>query len=58
MTNSNWLNSAEAAAYLGVHIVTLQHYCRRGRLEHGAVGGHYRFRREDLDKFIMAKVAA
>lgn len=54
MTGSRWLNTEEAAAYLGVKVWTVNDYCRRGLIMFGQVGRSRRFISEHLDRFIAS----
>lgn len=45
------LTLKEAAAVLGLHPRTVREYLRRGELEGRIIGGQWRFRRKDLDRF-------
>jgi excisionase family DNA binding protein len=48
-----WLTLGEAARYLGVAQSTVRKWADQGRLEtFKTPGGHRRFRREDLDRFM------
>lgn len=49
------LSPADAAHILGVHVGTLKRWANDGRI--GAFktpGGHWKFRRSDLDAFLVA----
>ena len=52
--NSEWLRTPEAARYLGVHIETIRRWAREGAIPAAKLGnrGGFRFRREDLDRFL------
>lgn len=54
----DWLTAAEAAAYLKVKPRTLLLWVRQGRIPAYALSGTrrrvWRFRKEDLDKFLLA----
>ncbi len=45
------LTLREAAAVLRMNPRTLRAYLRRGEIEGRVIGGRYRFRRTDLDRF-------
>jgi excisionase family DNA binding protein len=49
-----WLNSQEAADYLQVHIETMRRWARTKVISAAKLGnrGGFRFRREDLDRFL------
>ena len=47
-----WLNTEEAAKYMGRHPYTVQNYCRKKKIPFGMVGVQYRFKKIDLDAFI------
>jgi excisionase family DNA binding protein len=50
---ADWLTIGEAAKYLGVAQSTVRSWADSGRLEtFKTPGGHRRFRREDLDRFV------
>ena len=55
-----WLNTAEAAAYLRVHPVTLRTWARMGVIPAAKLGnrGGFRVRRADLDRFLEARTPA
>jgi excisionase family DNA binding protein len=46
------MTMAEACAYIRRHRNTIMRYVRDGRLPCKRAGYDYRFRREDLDKFL------
>ena len=48
-----WLTVEEAAAYVAVSPETIRSWIGRG-LRHGRAGRLYRFRRSDLDAFLLA----
>lgn len=50
------LTTKQAAAYLGVSLPTLFRLLRADQLPHLRLGRAIRFRREDLDAFIAARV--
>ena len=56
---SDWLTSAEAAAYLKVKPRSLLLWVRQGKLQAYALSGTqrriWRFRRKDLDSALLAK---
>ena len=55
--NDEWLRTPEAAAYLGVHIETMRRWARDGTIPAAKLGnrGGFRFKREDLDRFLAAR---
>jgi excisionase family DNA binding protein len=54
---SEWLRTPEAARYLGVHIETMRRWAREGVIPAAKLGnrGGFRFRREDLDRFLEGR---
>jgi excisionase family DNA binding protein len=56
---SEWIRTPEAAKYLGVHIETVRRWAREGEIPAAKLGnrGGFRFRREDLDKFLERRRA-
>jgi excisionase family DNA binding protein len=56
---SQWLRTPEAAKYLGVHIETMRRWAREGAIPSAKLGnrGGFRFKREDLDRFMEARRA-
>jgi excisionase family DNA binding protein len=54
---SEWVRSPEAAKYLGVHVETLRRWAREGAIPAAKLGnrGGFRFKREDLDRFLEAR---
>jgi len=54
-----WIRTPEAAKYLGVHIETVRRWAREGVIPAAKLGnrGGFRFRREDLDRFLEARRA-
>ena len=59
MSETNWLRSPEAAAYLQVQIETLRNWARKGVIPAAKLGnrGGFRFKREDLDSFLERRRA-
>jgi len=57
MRYADWLTTDEAAAYLQVHIETMRRWARTGVIPAAKLGnrGGFRFRREDLDRFLEAR---
>ena len=60
MTKSNsmksqeqWINTEEAAQFLGVTTRTIANYRERGMIPFAQVGRVIRYRREDLNRFLM-----
>jgi excisionase family DNA binding protein len=51
------LDSAEAAAILGIHPKTLQRMARSGQIRGIRVGRLWRFRRSDIDEWIERGLA-
>ncbi len=51
---SGWLRTAEAARYLDVHEETMRRWAREGAIPAAKLGnrGGFRFKREDLDRFL------
>lgn len=49
-----WLNSDEAAEYLGMHRETVRIRVRSGRLPGRKVGGVWKFKAATLDEWIAA----
>jgi excisionase family DNA binding protein len=52
--SSDWLTTEEAVQYLKVHPETLRNWVRKGAIPAAKLGnrGGYRFRRDDLDRFL------
>ena len=50
----DWLTTEEAAEYLQVHVNTMRRWARTGVIPAAKLGnrGGFRFRREDLDRFL------
>ena len=50
----DWLTTEEAAEYLQVHVNTVRRWARTGVIPAAKLGnrGGFRFRREDLDRFL------
>ena len=59
MSETVWLRTPEAAAYLQVHVETLRNWARKGVIPAAKLGnrGGFRFKREDLDLFLEARRA-
>ena len=57
--NREWMRTPEAAKYLGVHIETVRRWVREGVIPAAKLGnrGGFRFRREDLDRFLEKRRA-
>ena len=51
---TGWLTTPEAAEYLQVHQETVRNWARKGVIPAAKLGnrGGFRFRREDLDRFL------
>jgi excisionase family DNA binding protein len=48
-----WIDSKDAAAYLGITLASLHNLVSSGKLpRHGEPGTRLRFRREDLDAYV------
>ena len=58
--HSEWVRTPEAAKYLGVHIETMRRWAREGTIPAATLGnrGGFRFRREDLDRFLDLRRAS
>jgi excisionase family DNA binding protein len=54
---SDWIRTPEAARYLGVHIETMRRWAREGVIPAAKLGnrGGFRFKREDLDRFLEGR---
>lgn len=52
-TEKEWMTLDETAKYLGVHRYTVMQFCRQKKIVHGKIGRRYRFKKKDLDSFIM-----
>ena len=52
-----WIRTPEAARYLGVHIETMRRWARDGVIPAAKLGnrGGFRFKREDLDRFLEGR---
>jgi excisionase family DNA binding protein len=50
----DWLTTKEAAEYLRVHVNTVRRWAREGAIPAVKLGnrGGFRFRREDLERFL------
>ena len=48
-----FMTAREAAAYLRVHLVTLYVWRKEGRIHAGRAGRSLRFRKADLDAFLL-----
>jgi excisionase family DNA binding protein len=50
----DWLTTEEAAEYLQIHVNTVRRWAREGMIPAAKLGnrGGFRFRREDLDRFL------
>jgi excisionase family DNA binding protein len=53
----DWLTTDEAAEYLQVHVNTVRRWAREGAIPAAKLGnrGGFRFRREDLDRFLESR---
>jgi excisionase family DNA binding protein len=58
--HSEWVTTAEAAAYLQVHIETMRRWARDGTIPAAKLGnrGGFRFRCSDLDGFLAGRARA
>ncbi|HEY7065840.1 MAG TPA: helix-turn-helix domain-containing protein [Chloroflexota bacterium] len=54
---TDWLTTPEAAEYLRVHPETLRAWARKGVIPAAKLGnrGGFRFRRIDLDRFLVTR---
>ena len=54
---TRWFTSQEAAEYLQVHQETVRNWARKGVIPVAKLGnrGGFRFRREDLDRFLESR---
>ncbi len=54
---SEWIRTPDAATYLGVHIETIRRWARDGVIPAAKLGnrGGFRFKREDLDRFLESR---
>jgi excisionase family DNA binding protein len=54
---SEWVRTPAAAKYLGVHVETMRRWAREGVIPAAKLGnrGGFRFRREDLDRFLESR---
>jgi excisionase family DNA binding protein len=52
-----WLTTEEAAEFLKVHVETMRRWARTAVIPAAKLGnrGGFRFRREDLDRFLEAR---
>jgi excisionase family DNA binding protein len=52
-----WLTTEEAAEFLRVHVETMRRWARTGLIPAAKLGnrGGFRFRREDLDRFLESR---
>jgi excisionase family DNA binding protein len=57
--HDGWIRTPEAARYLGVHVETIRRWAREGAIPAAKLGnrGGFRFRREDLDRFLERRRA-
>ena len=55
--DSRWLTTEEAARYLKVNVGTLRRWAREGVIPAAKLGnrGGFRFKREDLDRFLDSR---
>ena len=55
--NADWLTTEQAAAYLHVHLETVRRWARTGVIPAAKLGnrGGFRFKREDLDRFLEGR---
>ncbi len=52
----DFLNMRQTAEMLGVHPVTINRYCKQGRITFYQVGSRKRFLKEDIEKFIRGAI--
>ncbi|MCK4578024.1 MAG: helix-turn-helix domain-containing protein [Candidatus Marinimicrobia bacterium] len=52
----DFLTIKKVGELLGVHSVTINRYCKQGKLTYYQVGNRKRFLKEDVDKFIEGAV--
>jgi excisionase family DNA binding protein len=54
---ARWLTTEEAAAYMNVHRETLRGWARKKVIPAAKLGnrGGFRFKREDLDRFLESR---
>jgi excisionase family DNA binding protein len=54
----DWMTTEEAADFLQVHLDTLRRWARTGVIPAAKLGnrGGFRFRREDLDRFLEGRL--
>jgi len=48
----------EAAEYLGISVFSLRKLAREQRIPSGKIGRQWRFRKEDLDAFLVSQYGA
>ena len=55
--SAGWLTTEAAAEYLQVSLDTMRRWAREGSIQAAKLGnrGGFRFRREDLDRFLEAR---
>ena len=52
----DFLNMRQTAELLGVHPVTINRYCKQGKLTYYQVGSRKRFLKDDIQNFIKGAV--
>lgn len=45
----------EVAKYLHIHLTTLYRMMKRGEIPALKLGGHYRFKRDEIEKWVAAR---
>lgn len=58
--SDGWLTSEQAAEYLQVNVETLRRWARTGEIPAAKLGnrGGFRFKKEDLDRFVERRYPA
>lgn len=51
---TRWYSTAEAAAYLGLHVETVRRLCRQGQIAHRRLRS-YQFTKDMLDAFLNSR---
>ena len=51
--DKQWINTEEAAQFLGVTTRTIANYRERGMIAYAQVGRVIRYRKDDLNKFLL-----
>ena len=55
LSQNRLLSSREVTALLGIHIRTLQKYCKQQKISFIRVGGKHRFRVSAVEQFITSR---